>query len=153
MTQEPPACCYKILPCVRMVHASPHGRYRTSAACCCRRLWWQMLLLSEEKTKRSHEYSIADVSRPLGHCQEPRPDCLDWCALVPACQPDCVDTRVLNLASTWVTKCEGVKTVLVQVRFLFLTCKVSWFSFPYCYYNPAILIATEVAYLSPYPEQ
>lgn len=76
MTQEPSACRYKILPCVCMVHASPHGRYRTSAACCYRRLWWQMLLPSEEKTRRSHEYSIADVSRPLGHCQEPWPDCL-----------------------------------------------------------------------------
>lgn len=46
-----------------------------------------MRLLSEEKTRRSHEDSTADVSCPLGHCQEPWPDRPDTRTLVPACQP------------------------------------------------------------------
>lgn len=106
-TQEHPACHYKTPPCVHTVRtASLHGMYRTSAACCYRRSRHQMWFPSKEKTRTSHEDSIADVSCLLGHCQEPWPDHMDTCALVPACRLDYVDTRNLDLVSMWVTECE-----------------------------------------------
>lgn len=101
--RNPPACHYKTPPRVHMVRtASLHGRYRNSAAL----VMVADLVPSKEKTKRSHEGSIADVSFLLGHCQESWTDRLDMRALVPACRLDYVDTRDLDLASMWVTECE-----------------------------------------------
>lgn len=105
MTQEPPACHSKPPPCMPTVRtASVHGRYWTSAACCYTRSWRQIWFPSEKKTRWPQEDSIAAVSCPLHHGQEPWPDCLDTCTLMPASRTDYLDTHHLDLVSVWVTE-------------------------------------------------
>lgn len=91
-----PACHYK-----------PHhvctgwGQPLCVAAAWYKRSWWQMLP-SEEKARRSHKDSIADVF-VLRVTQGPQPDFLDTRALGPACRLGYVDTCDLDLVGMRVT--------------------------------------------------